>query len=256
MKAAVDSLRAIAQSMRKSAGFQKLSPHERLQLDEDLRRVERALAPVSPRASIGGTARAQGTPADLHAAEPIGGPPRGTDAASPPPPPAPPAPPPPAATETIGGRAAAAMEAVDFTGFVAGLVTGTFQAIVDASGQQIREYAQLVASLARSVDDFARENVGEGQIRDWLANRHPADLVLAIPAAGAAGSPRLRPRPGHEGSSPDWLRDYGLEGEELNDELTEGALLRAGRPRVAEERMQMLATMVLMGINRVVIQDG
>lgn len=266
MPSPADSLRAVAQSLRRSEGFQRLSPRERLQLDEDLRRIEGTLASGRPAGSgspaLAGNgarryARGQATPADLHAAQPLqpGG--QAAEDASAPAPPAPaPPPPPPPATETIGGRAAAALEAVDFSGFVAGLVTGTFQAIVDASVQQIREYAQLVASLARSVDDFARENVSEAQIRDWLANRHPADLRVELPAPGAGGAPRLRPRAGHEGTTPDWLRDYGLEDEELSDELTEGALLRAGRPRVAEERMQMLATMVLMGINRVVIQDG
>jgi hypothetical protein len=44
--------------------------------------------------------------------------------------------------------------------------------------------------------------------------------------------------------------------EELTPELVGGPLVEAGRTRVAEQRMQSLAAMVLMGINRIVINDG
>ena len=162
----------------------------------------------------------------------------------------------PPASAQIGGRAAAALEAVDFPGFVAALVTGTFQAIVDATGQQVREYATLVASVSRSVEDFSRDNVTANQARDWMASRYPNDLSVALPEAGKAGTPRLIPRAGRTGDAPAWLSEYGLAGQEFNEELTEGPLLEKGRSGVGEERMQTLATMVLLGINRIVVNEG
>jgi carbon monoxide dehydrogenase subunit G len=144
---------------------------------------------------------------------------------------------------------------VDFTSFVSGLINGTFRSIVDATAQQVREYADLVASISKSVDDFSRDNVSANQVRDYLAQRHPADLEVVLPAPGRPGSPRLMPRR-QGGSAPAWLARYGLGEQELTEELTEGALLDAGRRYVGEERLQTLATMVLMGINRIVINEG
>jgi hypothetical protein len=155
----------------------------------------------------------------------------------------------------IGERARGALDAVDFPAFVAGLIAGTFQAIVDATTQQIREYARLVADLAQSVDSFSRSNVSPDQVRFSLAEKYPQDLKLVMPRTGESGSPQLLPRKS-SGESPEWLARYGLEGEELTAELTEGALLEAGRNAVGEERMQTLATMVLLGINRIVVNDG
>src|SRR3954465_3727634 len=124
-----------------------------------------------------------------------------------------------AVTQQIGDRAAAALQAGNSPGFVAALVTGTFQAIVDATAQQVREYANLVASVSKSVDDFSRDNVTPNQVRDWLAARHPADVAVVLPEPGKPGDPRLVPRPGRAAESPPWLADYGLRGQELTDEL-------------------------------------
>ena len=55
-----------------------------------------------------------------------------------------------------GGTTAldALMNDVDFPAFVAALVHGVFNAIVDASIQQMEAYAALVSQVAASVDAF------------------------------------------------------------------------------------------------------
>jgi hypothetical protein len=53
-----------------------------------------------------------------------------------------------------------------------------------------------------------------------------------------------------------WLDELGLGGETLTPELVEGPVLHSGRRALGEQRMQTLATMVLMGINRIVVDDG
>jgi hypothetical protein len=158
-------------------------------------------------------------------------------------------------TEVLGERARAALDAVDFPSFVAELIQGTFQAVVDATSQQVRDYARLVADLSRTVDDFTRDNVSPNQARDWLTEQHPRDLTLVLPGPGSQEPPRVTPRDDAE-PTPGWLADYGLAGAELTPELAEGAVLDAARRRLGEERMRTLATMVLMGINRIVIDDG
>ena len=249
--------------LRRSPGYASLSTRERVSLDRDLDRIEAVLGQTDALAAGGHDpywdldrqellAHAAATPADLH--REVGGAPRGRNGQTQPQPiPTPSAP---AATQAIGQRAADVLEAVDFTGFVSGLVTGTFQAIVQATREQIREYAELVADLSRTVEDFASDRVTDNQARDWLVERHPHELRLSLPEPGSRAAPRVLPRESAEGSSPDWLEQYGLAGQTLTEELTEGELLRASRRGLAETRMQSLATMVLLGINRVVVRDG
>lgn len=159
-----------------------------------------------------------------------------------------------AATETIASRAGALGDEIDFPSFVASLLHGTFDAIVEASIRQMEAFAELVSAVAKDVERFTSENVTPNQVRDWLVQQYPRDLTLDL----AGGQPRLRARTsqGDETVRPSWLEDYGLEGEELSDELLEEQLVPAARRRYGENRLQMLATMVLMGMNRINVRDG
>lgn len=159
----------------------------------------------------------------------------------------------PPATETIARRAGAMVNEIDFPGFVSQLVHGTFDAIVDASIRQMESYSGLVSAVAKTVDQFTEENVTFNQARDWLASRYPGDVVLKLPEANG-GEPQLMPRV--EELSPIWLADYGLEGQELSTELLEQQILPQVRNKVGAERQQLLATMVMLGLNRVAVRDG
>jgi hypothetical protein len=88
------------------------------------------------------------------------------------------------------------LDAVDFPQFVADLVEGTFDAIVDASVRQMEAYTQLLRNVAKSADEFLRDNVVDG-------------------------------------------------GKD-----------KSARRRLAAQRQQLLGTMVLMGISRIVVTDG
>src|SRR5262249_2246260 len=152
---------AAMRSIRSSRGYSALGPNERRAFDTDLRRIEAALSPRDP------YALPLETPDDLQ--QQLAGQMPGQKPAPPQPPapahpparppqqaqqqPAAPAPPP--GTADIGNRARAALDAVDFPAFVAGLITGTFQSIVNSTRTQVRDYADLVASISKSVDEFA-----------------------------------------------------------------------------------------------------
>src|SRR5262245_27104542 len=146
-----------------------------------------------------------------------------------------------AATETLAARAGALSDEIDFPAFVAGLVHGTFDAMVDASIRQMEAYADLVSTVARSVDDFSQDNVSRGQVIDWLSEQYPTDLTRDVPLDGS-GPPRLVARPpeteDEEARSPAWLSDFGLEDQELTPELIEQDLIPAARKRLGENRMQ------------------
>jgi len=62
-------------------------------------------------------------------------------------------------TGRAGEVARATLNAIDFPSFVASLIQGTFKAIVDASIQQMTAYAELLANVARTVDQFMNDNV-------------------------------------------------------------------------------------------------
>jgi hypothetical protein len=52
---------------------------------------------------------------------------------------------------------------VDFPAFVSGLIHGVFDAIVDASIQQMEAYGELLRHVAQSVDQFEQDNLEDTQ---------------------------------------------------------------------------------------------
>lgn len=159
----------------------------------------------------------------------------------------------PPATEALAQRTGALVNEIDFPGFVAGLVHGTFDAIVDASIRQMESYSSLVSAVAKTVDQFTEENVTPNQARDWLAQRYPGEVRILAPSAE---QPQPQLAPAAEGLTPGWLAEYGVEGEELTGELLEERVLPQVRTHVGAERQQLLATMVMLGMNRVAVKDG
>ena len=254
MTDSVSTVLEITRGLRQAQGLAQLTPGARAAFSRDLDRLDAALTNRRYGYALAADPYAQALDVSDLEAKLRGDPPPQQQGVAPPAAP----PPPPAVKQTaeIGQRTAAALEAIDFPGFVSSLLTGTFQAIVDSSAKQVRTYAELVASLSQTLEDFSAENVSEDQARSRLAQQYPKDLVLVVPPPGVQAPLKLAPRGDAEGTSPEWLKKYGLDGEELSAELTDGALVTAGRKQVGEDRLQTLATMVLMGINRVVVNDG
>ena len=164
------------------------------------------------------------------------------------------------ATETIAARTGALIDEVNFTDFVASLVSQTFDAMLDTSIRQMEAFADLVSAVAKDLDRFTEDNVSDHQAMDWLVERYPRDLRLEFNTQDG-GQPVVRPTTsgdefGAEPPSPAWMSDFGMEGEELTEEVVQQSLVPVARKRLAENRLQMLATMVLMGMNRIVVKDG
>lgn len=144
------------------------------------------------------------------------------------------------------------VKTVDFPEFVSGLVQGVFEAVVKASIEQMHAYGEMMAAVAKSVDQFANENFTEGQARDAIANRYPQAVEVVAEEGGA----RLRWREGLS-EPPPIGADYGLPADlDLNDEEAERQIMVAARLEMARSRQQLLATMVLLGINRIIVTNG
>lgn len=114
------------------------------------------------------------------------------------------------------------IDAVDFPDFVAGLIEGTFQAIVDGSVRQMKAYGELVKDVAASVEAFGKDNVSAETTRDRLIEKYRPLLGPDFPPKRKRASPKKRGK----------------------------------ARRLTPGRQQLLATMLLMGINRIIVTDG
>jgi hypothetical protein len=162
----------------------------------------------------------------------------------------------PPATETIGRRAGSLSDELDFPEFVASLIHGTWDAMVDSSIRQMDSFADLVAAISKPLEQFRDENVTANQARDWLVSQYPGDLSLGQNGTGRTLVPRGGVDEFGSGASPDWLADYGLADQPLTTALLEEQLVPTARDRMARDRMQTLATLVMLGMNRIVVRDG
>ncbi len=162
----------------------------------------------------------------------------------------------------------ALVKKVDFPKFVGGLIKNVFQAIVESSIEQMRAYGELIANVSKSVDQFMTDNISQGAGRDWLAQRYPDALGVEINqdasafAEGAEAPPptaQLVPR----GDAPeqrlaDISRDLGISPAvtDISDPNAELKIVTAARLQMAKSRQQLLSSMVMLGINRIVVTDG
>ena len=151
------------------------------------------------------------------------------------------------------------VSAVDFPAFVGGLIQNVFQAIVNASIQQMQAYGELLKSVAQTVDQFAQDNISLDQARGWLSDKFPDALSMGRGDGDEGGGPRLRLRnEDNEGALARINQELQLlkPVTDLSDEEQEGRLVAAARVQMARSRQQLLASMTLLGINRIVITDG
>ncbi|MFI5896822.1 hypothetical protein ACIA5D_42650 [Actinoplanes sp. NPDC051513] len=159
----------------------------------------------------------------------------------------------PAAAGNIAGVTAATLRALSFPDFVADLIRGTFNAIVNSSIQQLEAYARLLEDVSKTVDQFMADNITDNQARDWLVQAYPQHIALAD------GEPQLVAAAGSDDAAPpDWKSSLMLsEDVQPGDEDSyEEVLLPAARRKLAQSRLQTLSTLVLMGMNRIVVTAG
>ena len=159
---------------------------------------------------------------------------------------------------------------VDFPNFVSGLIQNVFQAIVDSSIQQMRAYGELLANVAKTVDQFAQDNITENNARDWLSQRFPNMLGIEIEDSSfgfaegdidqeKAAQPKLKVTAEDVAAALKTLSDelqIDKPITDISDPNEERRLVLAARLQIARSRQQLLASMVMLGINRIVVTDG
>lgn len=143
------------------------------------------------------------------------------------------------------------VDTVDFPKFVAGLIDGVFNSIVSSSIRQMEAYGKLLEGVVKSVEQFATDHITANQARDYLSDRHPSLLQTTI----EDGKPKLTSGADDEKLA-DLAKQLGLKSIDLSDEASEAELVRRAQLEMARMRQQQLATMVMLGINRIVVTDG
>lgn len=178
------------------------------------------------------------------------------------------------AADRVASTTKQILNAVSFPRFVTELINGVFKAIVDSSQQQMHSYVELLNNVSSSLTGFADNNVGPDGARQWLVQQFP-QFELVDQQGGSQGTddwggdddwgdsasgPRfvVRLRSGATKPSDDSLRAaFGLEpNESVPSGDPDEVLVPFARRALAKQRQGMLATMVMMGMQRIVVESG
>lgn len=170
-----------------------------------------------------------------------------------------------ASAAMAGARAAGAfMKEVNFVEFVSGLIDGVFNSIVSSNIRQMEAYSELVSSVSKSLNQFRDENTTPNQGRDHMADSFPDVFEIGSSEDSDAPGPRLKLRDGVDetralaqiNGSLGGFEGGALTSLDVSDPEAEAKLITAARSHIASARQQMLATMVMMGLSRIVVTDG
>ena len=154
----------------------------------------------------------------------------------------------PRAASQIGNVTQQTLRAIAFPTFVADLIRGTFDAILQTNLQQMDAFSKMLSNVSKTVDQFMDDNISDSQAHSFLAQTYPRHLQLQ--------NGKAVPRQGAEELPPPNFESELHTSASLDESSIQETLIPAARRRLAETRLQMLSTMVLMGINRIVITAG
>lgn len=247
----------VTEALAQSAAFRALRPDQQQEMTQSLSRVLGFLgdAPARPFAPDLGALRGGGGAPTGGGMQPLGAPGGQMPGASAPAGGAAPGAPGPNAFQRASSATKEMLGAVAFPDFTASLIQGTFQAIVDSSIQQMEAYSRLLAETAKTVNQFMDDNISDDMARDHLTSNYgdifrkdmssgQPQMTVATDAVGA-------------GQLPSFLRNLGFDSPmDLDQEAVDNVVVPETRRTLAEMRHQSLATMVMMGINRIVVSDG
>jgi hypothetical protein len=159
------------------------------------------------------------------------------------------------AVRGAAGTLRATRDAIDFPGFVTSLITGVFQSVQTSNIQQLQAFSDLLEAVSGSLGDFAATQITDERARAWAAGRFPQ---LAIEGEGEGAHLALKPN-----TEPPPAQDVARileakpgEVRSLDGDDVDGTLVPLVRRKLARDRQSMLSTMILMGMQRIVVDDG
>jgi hypothetical protein len=171
------------------------------------------------------------------------------------------------ATDKLAGTTRAVLNAVSFPRFVTELINGVFKALIDSNQQQMQSYVELIKNVAASTEGFADLNMAPTRARQWLIDTFPGSLEMSggpdedtdpRDVAEEQEDARLRWKEGGAKPSEQAMRTaFGLDpSESVPTGDPETTLVPFARRALAKQRQGMLSTMVMLGMQRIVIESG
>lgn len=156
------------------------------------------------------------------------------------------------------------LKQVNFVEFVSGLIDGVFNSIVTSNIQQMEAYSKMVSDVSKSLNQFRDDNTSQDQGKDQLVEQFPDLFDIGVDSFSGSPTPTLMLK---DGADPDAglqrvrgaLGDYAegsIDSIDVSDPEVQETLIKAARGQIATSRQQLLATMVLMGLSRIVVTNG
>lgn len=156
------------------------------------------------------------------------------------------------------------MKQVNFVEFVSGLIDGVFNSIVTSNIQQMEAYSKMVADVSKTLNQFRDDNTTSDDGKDNLLDAFPDVFDMGVDAFSGGGAPTLKLRDGVDQDAAlaqvqqalGQHSDTPIESIDVSDPEVAQTLILASRQQIATSRQQLLATMVLMGLSRIVVTNG
>ncbi|QNQ09671.1 hypothetical protein [Sphingomonas alpina] len=231
-------------ALTQAQGFEQVAPDDRRTIANALVRIAHAAKLLEEESSAPAPARAAAPVARaMDAEEHYGG----------------------SAVEGMAGTTRRMLQAISFPRFVNELITGVFRAMVETNQQQLQQYVELVRGVSQSLDGFSSlGGSSDDPAKRWLAQQFPQSFAVEEPEPP---DPRDVPDPEDEpepvrlttrGAPPSADAIRAALSVEPGTAVPTGAqeLVPFVRASLARNRQQMLATMVQMGMQRIVIDSG
>lgn len=170
------------------------------------------------------------------------------------------------AVDRMAGATRNVLEAISFPRFVGELVNGVFKAMLDTNQQQLQQYLELIRGVSQSLEGFSSLGGNDDAARRWLVERFPASFAIEGEEAEDDDFPAMDDDDGPEplrlisvGSPPSEEALRAALSLEADAEVPSGggeALVPFVKRALAGNRQGMLATMIQMGMQRIVIDSG
>ena len=158
-----------------------------------------------------------------------------------------------AAARAAGGTIQALKTAIDFPGFVTSLINGTFQAITSSAITQLTALSDLLDNVSASAESFTEQNIRDEDVVSWT--------VAKFPFFVRQDESTIAVREGTDLTTQARTLKEGLGASEsevssIDDSDLVGTLGPLVKRKMGRDRQQILGTLVQMGLQRIVVDEG
>ncbi len=170
------------------------------------------------------------------------------------------------AVANMADTARRTLQAISFPRFVSELIQGVFRAMLETNQAQLQQYLNLVRAVSQSLDGYASlGGGGDDAAKRWLAEQFPSSYAIEEPDPEDVERARLDPeeeldpiRLTTRGTPPSADAIRAALGTEADAEVPTSPqdLVAFVKRSLARNRQGMLATMIQMGMQRIVIDSG